>query len=178
MGPESSRRPGPAGAGWYPSPPMAKRTRYDSRSTGRRPAANRLVRRDAPKPKAVLKEPVAAPAPEAVVLDPIATDFDEETGAPIAARGRGLSQAEIDRAAQLEAQLTSREKSLQAAVRARAETPAHAPVDVNAPLAVRASKEYAYVARDVRRIVLTGGLMAAILAVIAILVDVVGVLKF
>ena len=57
-------------------------------------------------------------------------------------------------------------------------TPAvHAPVDVNAPLAVRASKEYAYVARDIRRIALTGGLMVAILAVIAVLVDVLGVLK-
>jgi len=156
---------------------MAKRTRYDSRPTGRRPAANRLVRRDPPKAKPIVAE-TAAPVAEAVVLDPVATDFDEETGAPVAARGRGLSQAEIDRAAQLEAQLTTREKSLQAAVRARADAPAaHAVVDVNAPLAVRASKEYAYVARDIRRIALTGGLMAAILAVIAILVDVLGVLK-
>ena len=156
---------------------MAKRTRYDSRPTGRRPAANRLVRRDPPKAKPIVAE-AAAPVAEAVILDPVATDFDEETGAPTAARGRGLSQAEIDRAAQLEAQLTTREKSHQAAVRARADASApHATVDVNAPLAVRASKEYAYVARDIRRIALTGGLMAAILAVIAILVDVLGVLK-
>ena len=145
--------------------------------SGPRPAANRLVRRDAPKAKPIVAS--AAPAAEPVILDPVATEFDDETGAPATARGRGLSQAEIDRAAQLEAQLAGREKSLQAAVRARAEatTAVHAPVDVNAPLAVRASKEYAYVARDIRRIALTGGLMVAILAVIAVLVDVLGVLK-
>jgi hypothetical protein len=41
---------------------------------------------------------------------------------------------------------------------------------------VRASHEYAYVARDVRRILLTGGLMVAILAVLAILINVMGVI--
>jgi len=154
---------------------MAKRTRYASRPTGRRPAANRLVRRDPPKAKPIVVQPIDEP----VVLDPVETGFDEETGAPTAVQGRRLSQAEIDRAAQLEAQMTSRDKALRAATRARAEAvpAAHAPVDVNAPLAVRASKEYAYVARDVRRIILTGGLMVAILAVIAVLVDVLGVLK-
>ena len=154
---------------------MAKRTRYASRPTGRRPAANRIVKRDAPKAKPIIAEAAA----ETVVLEPTTTEFDAETGAPASAQGRRLSQAEIDRAAQLEAQLTSQEKAIQAATRARANaTPAvHAPVDVNAPLAVRASKEYAYVARDIRRIALTGGLMVAILAVIAILVDVLGVLK-
>jgi len=39
------------------------------------------------------------------------------------------------------------------------------------------SHEYAYVARDVRRILLTGGLMVAILAVLAILINVLGVIK-
>lgn len=170
---------GPAGARWYPSPPMAKRTRYDSRATGRRPAANRLVRRDPPKAK-----PAVVPLQDTVVLEPVVTEFDAETGAPSTVTGRGLSQAEIDRAAQLEARLTSQERALQAATRARAAAApglhtatGHAPVDVNAPLAVRASKEYAYVARDIRRIALTGGLMVAILAVIAFLVDVLGVLK-
>jgi hypothetical protein len=154
---------------------MAKRTRFASRPTGRRPAANRIVRRDPPKAKSIIAEPAAEP----VILEPADADFDEETGAPTTARGRGLSQAEIDRAGQLEAQMTSRDKALQAAVRERAAAVpgAHAPVDVNAPLALRASKEYAYVARDVRRIALTGGLMVAILAVIAVLVDVLGVLK-
>jgi hypothetical protein len=154
---------------------MAKRTRYASRPTGRRPAANRIVRRDPPKAKSIVAEPVEEP----IILEPAAAEFDD-TGAPASARGRGLSQAEIDRAAQLEAQLTGQERAIQAATRARAAAVpgTHAPLDVNAPLAVRASKEYAYVARDVRRIALTGGLMVAILAVIAFLVDVLGVLKF
>jgi hypothetical protein len=76
--------------------------------------------------------------------------------------------------------MTTRERALAAAVRQRAQGPvadAHAAADINAPLSVRASKEYAYVARDVRRIVLTGGLMVAILAVIAFLVNVVGVVQ-
>jgi hypothetical protein len=76
--------------------------------------------------------------------------------------------------------VTTRERALQAAVRARANqalgTDRHA-VDVNAPLAVRASKEYAYVARDVRRIVVTALLMVGILAVIDVLVNVAGVVK-
>jgi hypothetical protein len=154
---------------------MAKRTRFASRPTGRRPAANRIVRRDPPKAKSI----VAEPAGETVVIEPVATDFDAETGAPTSAHGRGLSQAEIDRAAQLEAKLTGQERAIQAATRARAAAvpTAHGAVDVNAPLAVRASREYAYVARDIRRIALTGGLMIAILAVIAVLVDVLGVLK-
>ena len=51
----------------------------------------------------------------------------------------------------------------------------HVAGDINAPLSVRMAHEYAYVARDVRRILLTGGLMVAILAVLAILVNVLGV---
>lgn len=153
---------------------MAKRTRYASRPTGRRPAANRLVRRDPPKAKPLIVEPVATPE----ILEP--DDGDTETGAPAAAGGLGLSQAEIDRAAELEAEMTSRERAIVAATRKRAEelpAPHRGHADVNAPLAVRASKEYAYVARDVRRIVLTGGLMIAILAVIDVLVNVLGVVK-
>lgn len=153
---------------------MAKRTRYASRPTGRRPAANRLVRRDPPKAKPLIVEPVATPE----LLEP--DDGDTETGAPAAAGGLGLSQAEIDRAAELEAEMTSRERAIVAATRKRAEelsAPHRGHADVNAPLAVRASKEYAYVARDVRRIVLTGGLMIAILAVIDVLVNVLGVVK-
>ena len=47
--------------------------------------------------------------------------------------------------------------------------------DAAAPLSVRAAHEYAYVARDVRRIGLTAGLMFAILAGIWLLVNVGGV---
>jgi hypothetical protein len=156
---------------------MAKRTRYPGRSAGRRPGANRLVRRDPPKAKPVVAEPVQ---PREVAPE-IITDggLETETGAPITARGTGLSQAEIDRAAQLEAEMTAREKALEAVrrrgVASAAATRAH--VDVNQPLSVRASHEYAYVARDVRRIILTGSLMVAILAVLDILVNVMGVVQ-
>ena len=155
---------------------MAKRTRYPGRTSGRRPGTNRLVRRDAPRAKPLVGEP--APAPE--ILEPV-IETDVETGAPLSARGSGLSQAEIERAAQLEAEMTTRERALQAAARARAsrsEGPDHHQADVNAPLAVRASKEYAYVARDVRRIVVTAALMVGILAVIDVLVNVAGIVKF
>jgi hypothetical protein len=158
---------------------MAKRTRYPGRTSGRRPGANRLVRRDAPRAKPVVTEPVVAePVTPAEILDPV--DTDSETGAPATARGVGLSEAEIERAAQLEAEVTERERAIVAATRKRAEeVPArpHGHEDVNAPLALRASREYAYVARDVRRIILTGGLMVAILAAIDVLVNVLGVVK-
>ena len=154
---------------------MAKRTRYPGRTSGRRPGTNRLVKRDAPRAKPLVGEP-AAPLE---ILEPV-VETDVETGAPLSARGSGLSQAEIDRAAQLEAEMTTRERALQAAARARANqalgTDRHA-VDVNAPLAVRAAKEYAYVARDVRRIVVTALLMVGILAVIDVLVNVAEVVK-
>jgi hypothetical protein len=158
---------------------MAKRTRYPGRSSSRRPGANRLVRRDPPKAKPAVVEPIQpAPsiAPEIITDDGLGT----ETGAPLTARGAGLSQAEIDRAAQLEAEMTARERALEA-VRRRAPGAAaaagRAHVDVNQPLSIRASHEYDYVARDVRRIILTGSLMVAILAVLDILVNVMGVVQ-
>jgi len=158
---------------------MAKRTRYPGRTSGRRPGTNRLVRRDAPRAKPVVTERVVPePVTPAEILDPV--EADSETGAPATARGLRLSDAEIERAAQLEAEMTERERAIVAATRKRAE---ESPVgaqrhqDVNAPLAVRASREYAYVARDVRRIILTGGLMVAILAAIDVLVNVLGVVK-
>ena len=154
---------------------MAKRIRYPGRSSGRRPGANRLVRRDPPRPKSVAESP-AAPSVEAAEL---VTDLRLASGAPASARGSGLSQAEIDRAAQLEAEMTAREKALEAVRRSGTAMPVagRAHVDVNQPLSVRASHEYAYVARDVRRIILTGGLMVAILVALDILVNVMGVIQ-
>jgi hypothetical protein len=45
-------------------------------------------------------------------------------------------------------------------------------------LAQRAAEEYAYVARDVRRIVKIGGLVAAVMAVLFVLIDVLRVVSF
>jgi hypothetical protein len=91
-----------------------------------------------------------------------------------------LTESEVARAAQLEAEQNARERAAIAdSLRRRTAAGAIAPLpigDVNAPLSVRMSHEYAYVARDVKRIVLTAGLMVAILAVLDILVNVMGVI--
>jgi hypothetical protein len=97
------------------------------------------------------------------------------------ATSSSLTDAELRRAEELEAEATAKEKaaiaeSLRRRNRGQADdlTPT---ADVNAPLSVRMSHEYDYVARDVKRIALTGGLMVAILAVLDILVNVAGVIK-
>ncbi len=99
---------------------------------------------------------------------------------PIRSSGH-LTEDEIRRASELEAESAAQERAAIAdAIRRRDEGRAAAPrtgADVNAPLAVRAAHEYAYVARDVRRITLTAGLTVAILAVIYVLVNVLGVIS-
>jgi hypothetical protein len=154
---------------------MAKRTRYAGRPSGRRPASNRPLK-SAPPPGA------RSLAPGSGTPDDEALDRELPTGAPIVARTAGLTQAELERAAELEAEATARERaaiaeSIRRRSRSHHQEPSLLAGDVNAPLSVRASHEYAYVARDVRRIVLTGGLMVAILAVLAILINVMGVIS-
>jgi len=91
-----------------------------------------------------------------------------------------LTEAEFERAEQLEAELVARERAAIAESlrrKARGEERAFADTaDHNAPLSVRAAHEYAYVARDVRRIVVTAALMIGILAVLYILTNVLGVI--
>jgi len=131
---------------------MAKRTRYPGRPAAR-PGA---------------RKPGAAPAARG-------------SGVPgsSALRTGGLTQAELDRAAQIEAELVAREKAAIAENARRRARSGRVDVslvgDAGTPLSVRASHEYAYVARDVRRIVITGALMFSILAVLWVLVNVVGV---
>ena len=136
---------------------MAKRTRYAGRPAGRRPAS---------KPSGSIAGRSVAPlAPEPPVPSPSA----------------GLTEDELLRAEAIEAEMVAREKAAivaNARRRAAVRVGEHDPVgDVNAPLAVRAAHEYAYVARDVRRILVTGGLMVAILIVLDVLVNVMGVVK-
>jgi hypothetical protein len=127
---------------------MAKRTRYPGRPAGRRPTA---------RPGAI------SPTPGATI------------------RTGGLTSTELERAAALEAELVAREKAAisdNARRRARGRGPGvEVSIAANAtePLSVRASHEYAYVARDVRRIGLTAGLMFAILAAIWAIVNIGGV---
>ena len=145
---------------------MAKRTRQSGRRLApkRAPGARPLTPRPAPsRPPNTLAE---APAPNILTSDRSPS---------------GLTELEIQRAAEIEAEMLAQERAAAEAARQRGRARAAevdapavvtAPGDVNAPLSVRMAHEYAYVARDVRRILLTGGLMVAILAVLAILVNV------
>ena len=148
---------------------MAKRTRYPARTTSR-PAARRAARAGS---DAGL--PASVPARSTPLDEPIG-DLDDM---PVRSSG-SLTEDELERAARLEAEVTAKERAAIAeSLRRRARSQAgetHLPGDVNAPLSVRAAHEYAYVARDVRRIILTASLMVAILAVLAILVNVLGVI--
>ena len=90
----------------------------------------------------------------------------------------GLSAEEEARAADLESQIVAEERAAEAG-RTRFREQPRSP-EVERPgrargqglLAARAAEEYAYVVRDVRRIVTIGGSMAATLAVIYVLVNV------
>jgi len=150
---------------------MAKRTRYGNKP-GAKPAARRPAKAAAPAPAS---SPVRAPSAPLADAQP----FDGGEDMPMVSSSR-LTEAEVARAAQLEADQNARERAALAdSLRRRAGGGAiatHSVGDVNAPLSVRMSHEYAYVARDVKRIILTAGLMVAILAVLDILVNLMGVI--
>jgi hypothetical protein len=155
---------------------MAKKTRYPSKS-GAKPAAKPAAR-IAPKPNTLA--PIAPrPAPAPVDAEPAGFGADDM---PLRSSS-ALTDAEEQRAARLEAEMVAKERaaiaeSLRRKARAQAGEVHLDGGDVNAPLKVRMAHEYAYVSRDVKRIALTGGLMVAILAVLDILINVMGVIKF
>lgn len=97
-------------------------------------------------------------------------------------RSGGLTSAELERAAELEAELVAREReAISDNARRRARTrglEAGVVADAGAPLSVRAAHEYDYVARDVRRIGLTALVMFGILAILWLAVNVGGVAIF
>jgi hypothetical protein len=84
-----------------------------------------------------------------------------------------LTDDEEARAAELEAAIVAEERVAEAARRARPQRgTAEAPSRSFSSLAVAASNEYAYVARDVRRIVAVGGTLVAILAALWVITQV------
>ena len=100
---------------------------------------------------------------------------------PASRPDQGLSAAEEARAADLESQILAQDRAAQDSVRSRDRSRLADPGPAlrgrgQSPLAVRAAEEYAYVSRDVRRIVRVGGAMIAILAVFFVLIDVVHVI--
>jgi hypothetical protein len=120
---------------------MAKRARGATRPGQRAP----LLRSPSPRP------PLAVPP----VASPIATP-----------RPPTLTREEEARAAEIETRLVAAERSAEAAaqrqVRGRRGAEREAPVRTGS-IAVRASEEYAYVMRDIRRIALIGGTLVALL---------------
>ena len=94
-----------------------------------------------------------------------------------------LTEAEEARAAELEAEIVASERTAEATVartRERSRRPTHA--ESTGPrggsIALRASQEYAYVSRDVRRIVVIGGSLIALLLGIWVVVEATGVGPF
>lgn len=150
---------------------MAKRTRYGNKPFARRPARPN-------RPANAARPNVLSARPAAAADEPLPVDLDDE---PMRASSASLTEAEERRAAELEAEANARERAAVAESlrrRARAQGIEDHPMagDINAPLSVRMSHEYAYVARDVKRIALTASLMVGILAVLHVLVNVMGVI--
>jgi hypothetical protein len=159
---------------------MAKRTRYQNR-TKARPAAKRVTRAEADAASTnVLRRPSILDAPNALdALDALDAPGVPDDEMPVRSSS-SLTESEFHRAEQLEAELVAKEReAIAESLRRRSRGEEHAvgrPVDHNAPLSVRAAHEYAYVARDVKRIAVTAGLMIGILAVLYILTNVLGVI--
>jgi hypothetical protein len=157
---------------------VAKRLRYSSR-----PARRAAPKRPSAAAQPGLREAEPAPTAASPTTPPeSAGPFQPETGVddlPRASAGH-LTDTELRRAEELQAVLAAQERAaLAESIRRKARTGGVTAFgdDVNAPLKVRAAHEYAYVARDVRRIILTGGLMLGILAVLAVLINVAGVVS-
>jgi hypothetical protein len=153
---------------------MAKRTRYPNRTTAKQ-SARRAQRAAGEQTRGVVPVPRPTPADA-----PLPVDLPDDQ--PVRASSSSLTEDEVRRAEELEAEATRQEKAAiaeQLRRRSRVDADAEPRLggDVNAPLSVRAAHEYAYVSRDVKRIALTGGLMLGILAVLHILVNVLGVVS-
>jgi hypothetical protein len=148
---------------------MAKRTRQSGRRIAPKRTATARPSTDRPAPIRPANTLAETPEPNVLTSERSST---------------GLTELEVQRAAELEAEVVAQERAAAVATRQRGRdrvaaaeaAAAHVPGDINAPLKVRMAHEYAYVARDVRRILLTGGLMVAILAALHVLVNVLGVL--
>ena len=90
--------------------------------------------------------------------------------------GLSLTESELARAAELEAPIVAEEKASEAASRRTAAIRGRGRTVVSSePLSVRAAHEYAYVARDVRRIGLVASIMFGALIALHLLINVFGV---
>ena len=137
-----------------------------ARGTTTRPGQRRPIQRSAARP--------SGPSPRASAT----TGSGAEV---VAQRPASLTPEEEARAAELEAAIVAEERQAEAAKqRARAARTAE-PITTARPgssLAVSAAQEYAYVARDVRRIAIVGGGMVVLLLGLFALVQVTGFKAF
>jgi hypothetical protein len=122
---------------------MAKRARGTTRPGQR-----------APLQRSTARPPLAVPPPAVPTAPP---------------RPATLTREEEARAAEIEARLVAAERSAEESARRQVGT--RRPVERETPagtgsIAVRATEEYAYVIRDVRRIVVIGGSLLALLIVL------------
>lgn len=85
-----------------------------------------------------------------------------------------MTPEELARAAELEAAILAEEKAAEASRRGRDKDrrPVEGAIYSSVPLATRAAGEYAYVRRDVRRIVVVGGSLLGVLAILYVLINV------
>lgn len=129
---------------------MAKRARGTTSRPGQRAPIRRTSATGAPAP---------APAAEPAVVRPASLTADEEA-----------------RAAELEARIVAAERSAEEASRRRGRRAAvDGPgIERGGSIALRAAEEYAYVMRDVRRIVLIGGSLIALLIALWVVTQVTG----
>jgi hypothetical protein len=97
------------------------------------------------------------------------------TAAATPQRAIGLSEAELARAAELEAQLLAEERAAETARRRTAERATARETGATRTLAFE--EEYAYVARDVKDIVRIAVLLLSILFGLWIVIDVLGVVQ-
>ena len=135
---------------------MAKR----SRGTTTRPGQRRPIQRPAARPgsSTVRAASTGPSAPEITAPPPDTLTAEEEA-----------------RAAQLEAAIVAQERQAEASQRRPQRSAPEAAMRTTSPLAVAAANEYAYVARDVRRVAIVGGSLVALLLALWVVVQVTGV---
>lgn len=135
---------------------MAKR----ARGTTTRPGQRRPIQRPAARPSTGAR-PAPATAPGADVAPP---------------RSASLTPEEEARAAQLEAAIVAQERQAEDGRRSRAQRAAPELVArSSSPLAVAAANEYAYVARDIRKVAIVGGSLVGLLVALWGVTQVTGV---
>lgn len=115
----------------------------------------------------------AAARPAAPATRPTSTT--SSTTPAIAPRPASLTPEEEARAAELEAAIVAEERQAEMGRRERAQRATAEPVVRTSPLAVAAANEYAYVARDVRRVVTVGGSLVGLLLGLWVVVQVTGI---